>query len=419
MRRGSIIGPLILIVIGILFLVRNVWREIPLADILSRYWPYLLIAWGIIRLIEIFWWALKSKPLPAAGVSGGEWMLVVLICILGAGIYAASHSNWLPTMRAWRGVVMDLGQSYEFQLNSGPPKPCPKNCRVLIEGFQGNVRISGGANDGLVIAVGKETVRAFNQTEAQQVSKQTSLELVQQGSQIIVRANQGGAIGRLGVSAELDLSVPADASIEAQGRFGDFNIRDVSALELQGPTQDLELDNISGPVKVDDARITLHCASLPGEVRITSGDVVANNIGGPAVLNGRSSDVRISGVTQSLELTLDRGDIELRPGKAVPKMVVRTRSGDIDLALAPDSKFDLNASTERGEARNDFGGSLNVSASRRGGTITGTVPGGPQLRLETGRGDITVRKANSDETDFPETPRLPRSTDQPLHIERQ
>ena len=49
MRRGSVIGPLILIGLGILFLLRNLWPDIPLVDFISRFWPFLLIAWGAVR----------------------------------------------------------------------------------------------------------------------------------------------------------------------------------------------------------------------------------------------------------------------------------------------------------------------------------------------------------------------------------
>ena len=65
MRRGSVIGPLILIGIGGLFLLRNLWPEIPLVDIIAKYWPFVLIAWGGLRLIEILMWAIMSKPIPA------------------------------------------------------------------------------------------------------------------------------------------------------------------------------------------------------------------------------------------------------------------------------------------------------------------------------------------------------------------
>ena len=45
MRRGSVIGPLILIGLGVLFLFRNLWPDIPLVELISRFWPFLLIAW--------------------------------------------------------------------------------------------------------------------------------------------------------------------------------------------------------------------------------------------------------------------------------------------------------------------------------------------------------------------------------------
>ena len=330
MRRGSIIGPLILIVLGVLFLVRNVWREIPLVDILSRYWPYLLIGWGVIRLIEIFWWALESKPLPQAGISGGEWLLVIFICILGAGMYTAHNyaADWLP---AWRGVVLNLGQSYDYPLAS-VEKPCAKNCRVLIEDFRGNARISG-ASDFVVKVTGHETAHYFRQPEA---AKQTAIDLISQGNEIIVRTHQD-VRGPLRSSYSIDITVPMESSIEARGRFGDLNVQNVSGpVNVEGTYPgEVQLGNVAGEVRYRDPRVTFHCESLLGDARISSGDFTADNIGGPVLLTARSRDVRISGVTQSLELTLDRGDIELRPGKAVQKMDVRTRSGDSEWLWLP------------------------------------------------------------------------------------
>ena len=43
MKRGSVIAPLILIGIGALFLMRNVWPEIAIGELLSRFWPFILM----------------------------------------------------------------------------------------------------------------------------------------------------------------------------------------------------------------------------------------------------------------------------------------------------------------------------------------------------------------------------------------
>lgn len=477
MRRGSVIGPLILILIGGLFLLRNLWPDIPLGDIISRYWPFVLIAWGALRLMEILASAAMSKPVPHNGISAGEWMLVFLICIIGATMYTARHApSWFPAGRAWRGVMVNMGEPFDYTL-APVEKPCAKNCRVLIESFRGNARITG-SDENTVKANGRETIRSFQQSDADSANKQTPLELVQQGDQIIVRTNQDRVSDRTRVNSDLEITVPAGSSIEAHGRMGDFDIQNISggvdinsdnagvrleniggnvridlrrsdiirainvkgSVDLKGRGQDVELQNVDGqvnvggtyvgqiqlrnlaqPLRYEDPLITVSLEKLPGQIHMGLGEFTGNNLIGPIRLNARSRDVQMSDFTQSLDLSLERGDVELRPGKTVPKIEVHTRSGDIDLALPPDAKVDLKASTDRGEAHNDFGAPLNVEESNRGATIVGNT-GGPQLRLETGRGAVTVRKAGADEVTFPNIPsppKPPQAPNPPLKVERQ
>jgi DUF4097 and DUF4098 domain-containing protein YvlB len=462
MRRGSVIGPLILIGLGVLFLFRNLWPDIPLVDLISRFWPFLLIAWGAIRLVEILFWSMTGKPLPRNGVSGGEWALIFVICIVGATMYTAHNaSSWFPTGRAWRRVVVNMGESYDYTF-APVEKPCAKNCRIVIESFRGNAKVSG-TTDATVKASGQETVRSFQQADADSAHKQTPLELIQQGDQIIVRTNQDKVSDRVQPNAELDISVPEGSSIEAHGRYGDFDIQGVTGnvniasdnagvrlenlggnvqidtrasdiiravnikgnVELKGRGDDVELQNIAGlvtssgvyvgeiqltnlaqPLRWEDPLNSMDFEKLPGHLRVSRGEFTGNNVVGPIRLKARSSDVQLSDFTQSLDLTVDRGDIELKPGKNVPKMEVHTRSGDIDLALLPGAKFDLRATTEHGEATNDYGDPLREDTSGRGASVVGsTGGGGPEMRLETGRGSVTVRKASAeDTTTFPDIP---------------
>jgi hypothetical protein len=460
-----VIGPLILIGFGLLFLLRNLWPEIPLVDFISRFWPFLLIVWGGVRLIEVLVWSITDKPLPRNGVSGGEWMLIFLISVVGATMYTAhNYSSWFPTSHALRKIAINMGESYDYTLTP-VEKPCAKNCRIVIENFRGNAKISGSADATTVKASGQETVRSFQQTDADAANKQTPLELIEQDGQIIVRTNQDKASDRAQPNADLDLIVPAGSSVEAHGRYGDFDIQNITGnvdinsdnagvrleaiggnvhvetrasdsiravdikgnLELKGRGQDVELQNIDGlvtasgvyvgeiqlrnlakPLRWDDPLNSLSFEKLPGQVRVTRGEFNGNNIVGPMRLRARSSDVELSNVTQSLELSLDRGDIDLKAGKDVPKMDVRTHSGDITLALVPGSKFDLKASTDRGDSSNDFGEPLREDSSGRGATIEGNTGSGPQLRLETDRGSLTVRKASAEEsTTFPDIPSVP------------
>lgn len=482
MRRGSVIGPLILIGLGILFLFRNLWPDVPLVDLISRYWPFLLIVWGLVRLIEIMFWVATGRPLPRNGISGGEWALIFVICVVGATMYTAHNaSSWFPSGRAWRRVMVNMGESYDYTL-APAEKPCPKNCRILIESFRGSAKITGSADATTVKASGQETVRSFQQAEADSANKQTPLELIQQGDQIIVRTNQDKVNDRVQPNADLDITVPAGSSIEAHGRYGDFDVQGINgsvniasdnagvrleniggnvlvdtrtsdtiravdvkgSVELKGRGDDVELRNIGGrvtmngtyvgevqftnlaqPLQWEDAINSLAFEKLPGQVRVSRGEVTGNNIVGPIRLRARSADVQLSDLTQSLDLSVDRGDLDLRPGKNLPKMEVHDRSGDIDLALPPGAKFDLRASTEHGDVNNEYGDGVHEDTSGHGGAIVGSTGGGPQLRLETGRGTVTVRKAGEENIvvvpETPSTPNPPKTpkVTPPLTVEHQ
>ena len=61
MKRGSLIGPMLLILIGVLFLINNIRPELPILQVIGNYWPFVLIAWGALRLLEITYWQLSGS----------------------------------------------------------------------------------------------------------------------------------------------------------------------------------------------------------------------------------------------------------------------------------------------------------------------------------------------------------------------
>ena len=462
MRRGSIVGPLILIVLGVLFLLRNVWPEVHITEAIALYWPYLLIAWGGLRLIEILFLKARSRALPRSGVSGGEWVLATFIFLIGSGMFAAHrYSGWFPDARAWRGMVVDFGDPFDYPL---PPSEhaCGPAPRVVLENFRGNARITGVGGAFKVQVAGRKTIRAMQRRDADQADRQTPVEIVNgSGNQIIVRLNQDKVSDRMQVSDDLDIAVPKGASVEGHGRFGDFDIRNIDGsadidsdnsgvrlqdiggdvrvnlrrsdivravnvkggVDIRGHGQDVELEDIQGqaslqgsytgqlqfrklaqPLRFDGTQTEIKVARVPGEIRLSPGDLVASNLVGPIEINARSRDIQISDFTQALDLTVDRGDIELRPGAAMPKLDVRTRSGDVDLSLPPGSHFDLKAQTDHGEIHDEYGSPLQTSEIADGGSIAGSIGAGPSLRLTTGRGSVTVRKAGLEANAAPEPP---------------
>ena len=101
-------------------------------------------------------------------------------------------------------------------------------------------------------ASGRETIRSFQQSDADTANKETPLELIQQGDQIIVRTNQDRVSDRTRVTSDLELTVPIGSSIEAHGRQGDFDIQNVSgAVDINSDNAGVRLENIGGDVRID------------------------------------------------------------------------------------------------------------------------------------------------------------------------
>ncbi|MGA8938591.1 MAG: DUF5668 domain-containing protein, partial [Acidobacteriaceae bacterium] len=86
LRRGSIVGPLIILAVGIVFLLaqtgRLSWGQS--FEWYGRWWPAVLIAAGVVLLLE---WAIDQAFGRTSGsvrvVGGGVVFLLILLAIAG------------------------------------------------------------------------------------------------------------------------------------------------------------------------------------------------------------------------------------------------------------------------------------------------------------------------------------------------
>jgi hypothetical protein len=168
----------------------------------------------------------------------------------------------------------------------------------------------------------------------------------------------------------------------------------------------VQFRGLAKPVRYDGVQGEFAAARVPGQVRITRGDLNARDIVGPVRVTSRTQDVQLSRFTDSLEISVDRGDLELRPGNVpLSKIEARTRFGAIDFAAPPNAAFQIAATADRGEITNDFGGGLNPENHGRGMSLKGSVGEGPRVVLSTDRGSITIRKSTGEEAQaFPDLP---------------
>ena len=452
--RGSVTGPLVIILIGVLFLIHAFSPQFHIVDLLVLYWPWLLIVWGGVALLEVCFRFLRGAAIPTNGVSGGAWFVIILICLVGVAAFEVhGRSNWWWQDGWGRGFSDAFGQEHDYSV-SPIQKPAGTSPHIVIEAFRGDARIVGG--DGTEVSVtGHKTIRAMDPNAADRSNSDTPVELVVQGNTVIIRCNQDKAASRTRVTTDLDVSVPKGASIDATGNYGDFDVSSVSgdvdlssanagmrlqdldgnvkldtrhsdlvrctnvkgSVDLRGHGGDVELTKIAGPVtisgdyggtvslrelakpvRVENRRTRLDMQQIPGEVRIDRGSLNAQGVVGPVSLATHATDVSLAGFTNALQVSVDRGDIELRPEHLpLSKMDVRVNAGNIDLTVPQAGQFALAASTDHGDINNEFGGALTGHSEKMGSRLDGSVGSGADVTLTTGRGNITVRKGGAAE----------------------
>jgi DUF4097 and DUF4098 domain-containing protein YvlB len=453
--RGSVTGPLVLILLGFVFLVRAISPDFRITDLIARYWPYALILWGVIAFLEVCIRFRGNGPIPRNGIPGGGWVVVVFVALVGSSLYEFQRpDNWLRQVGFESGLET-FGETHEYPV-SEITRTVGAAPRIIIEDFRGDVKISGTDGTGLSLT-GQKNIGSFDRRDADKADSQSPVEVLTAGNTVTIRCHQDRLGTHTSVSTNLDLDVPKGASIEASDSRGSIDISSVSGdvelnggnideiqlddvggnikvdtrgthsircsnvkgtIDLHGRGTDVELENIAGqvtlggdytgtvslralakPVRLESMRTQLDARQVTGYIRLDRGSLDAKDLVGPVKLSTHATDVTLAGFTDALDLDVDRGDIELRPEhSAMGRIAVHARSGNIELAVTPTAHFALNADTENGEIDNQLGDGLKESSEGRGARLEGSVGSGPDVNLVTQHGSITVRKATSEET---------------------
>jgi hypothetical protein len=456
MRRRSFTGPVMLLLIGCLFLWRNLHPEAPVFDLIAQYWPFLLIAWGFIRLFEV----VVSPERRTAGIGGGEVVLAVFICIIGSGMWEGrQHGFHFNT-----GGLEVFGETYDYPVSAQAPVAGMK--RVTFENPRGNIKVIG-ADTQEISVTGHKTIRSWSRTDAEKTNGNTPVEIVPQADRLLIRTNQEHAADNQRVSDDLEVTVPFGMTVEARTRSGDFEANDLRGdveliadradvrlariggnarlevgrsdliravdlggkLDVQGRGSDLELENVQGQVTISGSYMgalefknlakplqfegalntELRVEGVPGSISMNRSEVAANGVTGPVRLVTRSRDIRLEGFTQSLELETERGDVQLQPASPVPPIEARSGFGRIELVLPGNARFDLQATAERGEVVNDFGPQISKEVDGRTSTLKGRVGDGPSIHITANRGSVSVRKEGTAPSEIPPPPgRMPK-----------
>jgi DUF4097 and DUF4098 domain-containing protein YvlB len=412
LRRGSVVGPILLIAVGVVFLLlqtghidhRQFW------DWYGHWWPLLLVCAGLIVLAE---WGFDQfnlrdpqRPAYRRSVGGGVIILVLLFAI--AGVLAGSINDFpAGRSRLFSGFHFDqdsidqlFGDKHESDQTVDVALPAGSSLTVVNP--RGDVTISGTSDDGhLHIAVHKQ-VYSRSDSEAESRAQQLSPQIQQptfptaSGVTVTMPSLEGGR-------ADLVITTPAEAAITVTANRGDIHIASIKSpvaatanhgdielsaitglstahinsggsslsahnieggLSIQGHAQDLTVGDISGPVTISGEVFgTIHLQHINGAIHFHTSrtDLQFARLDGEAEISPHS-DLSADQVLGPVVLTTSNRNITL--DRIAGDIAVTNRNGTIDLTAAP-----------------TLG---NITLQDRNGSIKATLPDGAGFSVQAG-----------------------------------
>jgi DUF4097 and DUF4098 domain-containing protein YvlB len=452
MRRSSILGPFLLISLGILFLLvqtghlagQRLW------DWYGRFWPLLLVGAGIIMLLE---WAYDqyiqsdpTQPHYRRRLGGGVFTLLLILIITGVifnGVREGGHSKMFDGMNITQDNWDEfLGDKHESDQNL--TQSFPTGGTFSVDNPRGDVTVSGTSDDNQIHVAVHKQVYTRSDSDADSKAQRLSPTFSTSGSTVTLKVP-----ALEGARADLIITVPPTAATTVTANHGDVHVsslksavfvtanhgdielsaitgaimahinngdssfsahsvtgpifleghgRDTTLSDLSGPVAisgdffgTSHFEHIRGPIKFHTSRTDFQLARLDGEIEIGP-DLSVSEAVGPLTLTTGNRNVTLERVAGDISVTNRNGSVDVTGAPPLGNLTVQNRNGSVDVTVPEQSSFTVQADTTNGDVDNDF--SLATEGNDTHKNFGGMVgKGGPTLRITTSQGDISLKKA--------------------------
>jgi len=464
----SIVGPVILIGVGVVALLIAAGRLSPLVfwSWYAHWWPLLLIGAGLALLGEWFLDLRRNIPVRRRGSFIGVMLLLGVV-----GLFAAGWAHSGQPLR------MDFGD-HDFSFFNGFDRnefsteqdvfnqTIAANAVVNVQNPNGDVNVVVG--DGANFQVHARAI-AFGESEdqAKPIWKTVLPQVTVSGNTVVVRS-EGDRHGRV----NLTLSVPRGSHLSITAGKGNVTVAQITGgLDVTASHGDVHLSSLAGSVNVHAApggefsiqglagdldvegacndftladvkgRVTLNCdffdrlhiehVSGPLHLHTAKTDIQVAELTGTMNLNDDSLQlieargaVRVATQARDVELSDISGDCSVsdRDGGIDVALVgsynldVRNGNGNVVVTLPPNAAGIVEGTTHNGEIATDFPLSISGDTNK---TVRGTIGrGGHKIALSVNNGDLHIKRGSSAPplSKPSELPKPPRSNSAVPHL---
>lgn len=454
-RVPSIVGPLILIAVGIVAMLL-VSGKIDASTFWAWYghwWPLLLIGAGVAMLGE---WAIDSRSQTPVRRGGNFVGLLIFLAVIG--VFAAwAHTWWNPMRAEW-------GNNGDFFNSWGKPQhdldqqvlntQIPADAVIDVENPRGDISVTAGDGSAMQVqahevafADSDERAKKIFDAEAAHVTVSGKSVLVKsaghdsgrvnlmivvpKSAQITVSAGRGDVTAAgLGDGANITAShgdvhlstIQGSVQVHFSNDRGDFSAHSINGdITLDGRCNDLTLsevkgrigingdifgeahmENLTGPVHLHTSVTDLEFGSLPGDMTLNDDDLRVTEAKGSVRVTTHSKNVDLTQIYGDTYVDDRDGNVTVAPaGPYSIEAKISSGHGDMEITLPPNASATVDGRTQNGDIVSDFPLSITGDESK---TVTGRIGGGSaKVVLSTDVGDVRLKRGSG----FPATPPPP------------
>jgi hypothetical protein len=345
-RRPSLLGAVLWIGIGVLFLLSNFGR-IELWPVVGSYWPVLLIFLGLGKVIEFL---LKKEGI---AVRFGELFGMFFVLLIGFAVIGIHDTHIGRIGRIIRDAPFQFG---DFQIHPGrlfgeshifseeATYPLERPMAIRIQNSNGSVSIAPGS-DGEIRVQLKKVVYG-SESEAKAIADKIHLiasaerngepsaplkpeaEPGKRGADaFVVRTNREDLSSRGdSISTEMVIYVPKNSQLQVRNSFGGVRVTDINGkLDLSTTHEKLDVQDCTGEFILSTRYAESRLANLVGNVTLDGrGKVYLDGVKGNVNVTNENSPMEILNVDGSVSVASRDGNTRI---DSVSKPVVINASG--------------------------------------------------------------------------------------------
>ncbi len=277
------------------------------------------------------------------------------------------------------------GPSFTFEESAERELATEAELEIEVRNAFGGVRILPGEGPGVRVEL-RKVVFQPTEEKARAFADRIELRLEEDDGRLRVGTNRDD-VGRgenVGFETHLDLFVPPETVAVVRNDHGRVEARGIAQAEIRSSFEDVNVEDITGPVRIDARHGTVEVADLGAEL----------------VLKARHGDVEVAGIAGHADLDVQHGRLTARRTAAIDaqlsygEAVAETVEGDVVLearhagVLLADVTGKVDVQTTYEDVRLErIGGDVRAKVERGAVTIDGFR--GP-IDVETEGGDIVL-----------------------------